>query len=126
MTSEFSWWRGSSGSWWLHTPMPVSAGFHIERPATFVVARMGENGLHTALFAGMAENLADTLVRHRRFGLLDEAWSLGGEWLHVHLVSWTEAQRRHVVDDIVRWHRPALNLRLMTQDYGAGFGRRTE
>ena len=111
MTSEFSWWRGASGSWWLHTPMPVSAGFHIERPAAFVLARLAENGAHTAVFAGAADNLADALVRLRRYSVLDEAWSLGAEWLHVHLVSWTAEQRRHVVEDIVRWHRPALNLR---------------
>jgi hypothetical protein len=106
--------------------MQVSAGFHIERPATFILSRMGESGIHTAVFAGMADNLADTLVRHRRIGVLDEAWSLGGEWLHIHLVSWTAEQRRHVTEDIVRWHRPALNLRLMASDYGAGLRRQAD
>lgn len=116
MTSEFSWWRGASGAWWLHTPMPVSAGFHIERPATFVLSRPGENGAHTAIFAGAVDSLADGMVRLHRHSVLDEAWGLGAEWIHVHLVSWTSEQRRHVVDDIIRWHHPALNLRPLAAD----------
>ena len=113
MTSEFSWWRGASGAWWLHTPMPISAGFHLDRPATYVIARAGERGAHTALLAGETTSLAETWLDLRREGLLDEAWELGGEWLHVHLVSWTSQQRSHVAEDIVRWHRPALNLRAL-------------
>jgi ATP-dependent helicase YprA (DUF1998 family) len=98
--------------------MPAGAGFHLERPATYVLARPGENNLQTALFVGDSDNLAETWAQHRRSGMLDEAWALGAEAVHVHLVSWTAAQRRHVVEDLVRWHRPALNLRMLAASEG--------
>lgn len=109
MSNEFAWWRGASGSYWLHSSYPVNAGFRQRRAGSYLIVRTEEDGSQTPLFAGASEDVADTWREHSESGLLEEAESLGADRVHLHFVSWTANQRSYVANDIARHHRPLMN-----------------
>lgn len=109
MSSDFAWWRGVSGTSWIHTPMPIDAGFSLKRPAVYLIARICPELGERAVYVDRTNDLSATWKLHAQTGFLDRVQQVGPCRLHVHLASWTEGQQSYVVSDIELAHAPMFN-----------------
>lgn len=78
-------------------------------PGVFMLCRRDRNGGREILFIGQAENIAGSLGRgHEAWA---EAFSLGMNEIHVHLLTETMEDRLSVEAYLIRQYDPPLNRR---------------
>lgn len=109
MWSDFAWWRGVSGTSWIHTPMPLDAGFSLRHPAVYLIARICPELGERAIYIDRTDDVASTWRLHAATGFLDRMQQVGPCRLHVHVASWTPTQQAYVVSDIELAHAPMFN-----------------
>ncbi|MEI5680651.1 MULTISPECIES: hypothetical protein [unclassified Mesorhizobium] len=114
---RFHWWQGSSGYWWIATVLPLGIPALVG-PAVYVMVRRDTFGQTMPLYIGQTGNLSDRMAEHLPTKLAS-ALALGGNELHVHLLTQTSDERFAAENDLRRGHWTPLN-----QQPGGLFGLR--